>query len=354
MKYDFKHPEELYKEVIEHYGGKVNKMELWYVNINTDNQKKIKEILEDDEKVYMINNLIYVNILMNIDYENENKWLLCRGCCNPFYGSFPHLLFNVNINDDEIMASIFNYLVYYCEIRKVCNSCDNDAQYNCPDCDNMDFCEECMEVNKHEQINMKKIDQTEKSKELCDVCGKKVPTYSNNKYYYLCEQCFSDNPHKNHKLVKIKDNNNLMNDNEIIVSIKKKLYIHFALRILNDTGKENKWNIFETNGICSIFNNENEEIKNEINKLKLSNSLLNELKNIEMEFSQKNDRIIRKYFVYEIDKFNFLYGSKIPFAGDKTIVDFYYSAIKIIKNTQKERDNKKNNTISDASDLIEL
>jgi predicted amidophosphoribosyltransferase len=65
---------------------------------------------------------------------------------------------------------------------------------------------------------MKKIDQTEKSKELCDVCGKKVPTYSNNKYYYLCEQCFSDNPHKNHKLVKIKDNNNLMNDNEIIDS----------------------------------------------------------------------------------------------------------------------------------------
>jgi hypothetical protein len=354
MKYDFKHPEELYKEAIEYYGGKVNNMKLWYVNINTDDQNKLKEILEDNDQIYMLNNLIYVNILMNIDYGNENKWLLCKGCCNPFYGSFPYLLFNINMNNDEIIESIFNYLMYYCEIRKVCNSCDESAEYNCPDCDNMDFCEKCMEVNKHEQIHMEKIDDSEKNKELCDVCGKAVPTYSNNKYYYLCDKCFSDNPHKNHKLIKIKDNNNLINDNELIIVIKKKLYMHFASIILFDTDKKNKWDLFETNGVCLIFNNDNEEIKNRVKKLKINGGLITELKKIEMEFSQKFDCVIRKYFIYDFNKFNFLYGNRIPFTGSKTIIDFYYGVLKMINDVKNKKYNKQINSITDENDLIEL
>lgn len=351
IKYDFRHPEELYEDILEKFDCKVNKTLSVYINTNSDDQKKIKKWIDNNDlELLHVDNVIYINILMNVNYKNENKWLLSKACCNPFYGSIPFSFFgNLQYIENEVLTEhIFHYLINYNEINKICNSCNKIAKFNCPECDNVDFCEDCFRSNMHEKIHLNKLNDKDEIFELCDVCGKNMPSYGNKKYYCLCEECFNNNPHKNHKLVKIKEKDNFLTKKELIVILKKKIYMHFAFRILSTFDKTNKWEPFEKDNICSIFNSNNKIVKENIKNVKISKKILDELKRIEKEFANHFDKVIRKFFVYKYEQFNFLYGNKMPFTSNNSIATFYFDAINMIKKI-----NTKDNIVSNE-DNIEL
>lgn len=360
IKYDYRYPEDLYKDIIENFNYDVKHVLKVYINVKSDDQEEIKKKLKNNNlELLTIDNIIYVNILMNIQYENENKWLLCKACCNPFFGTLPYsFLGGLDLlQSEELLNGIFLYLIYNNEIRKICNCCDNKAIYNCPECDNLDFCEECVKENMHEKINLTKYNEKEKIGELCDICGKKIPSYTNKKYYCMCEDCFQDNPHKNHKLVKINYNDNLLSDDELIIKLKKKIYIHYAYEILNkyyQYDKIKKWDIYEEDNRCCIFNNKNKTVKNRVNFFKIEKRTLDELKKIELEYGNYFDKLIRKFFVYEQSQYNFLYGDNVPLYCKESIANFYFDAIDLINKVKYERENKKQNDIMDNNEEIVL
>jgi hypothetical protein len=378
--YDWKHPEKFFFDVIEHFDGKINlTLETYTCEYFKDNQNKIKKYLEDKNEFPFSN--ICINILMNIEFKEENKeenkWLLPSGYCEFLPMFFPMALFYKTNNNDEnendygdelfsfdgvnedILEKCREYLFFNKNIRKICNSCSKDAVYNCKECDNVDFCEECHQTSKYEKLHMKKLNDNDNDKKgLCDICGKKEPIYSNNDYYCLCKDCFVDNPHRNHQLTKIEKKSNLFNDNQIIAILKKSLYYHFAVQILDRCYRSHKWIKFEKNDICQIFNCENPIIIAYIELQKIKEKTLQELKEIELEFSELFDKMIRKYFVYEFRIFDFFFRSAnniIVFGSDENCVKFCHDGIKMVKSIKNKKVCKKeNNDLKLDDDIIEL
>jgi hypothetical protein len=360
VNYNWKHPEKLYFDVIEYFDGKINSFLTTYICASCkDDQNKIKQYLEEKNEFSFSN--IHINILMNIEFQGENKWLLTSGYCESLEIFFPLALFikeqildNDNDNEYEeydnqkdilesfdcinenVLEKIRDFLFWNKNSRKICNSCEKDAVYNCKECDNVDFCEECQQTSRYEKLHMKKLLDSEK-KGICDVCGKKQPDYSNKNYYYLCADCFIDNPHRNHQLTKLEKKSNLFNDDEMIKILKKTLYYYFAVQILQrcNSNKSQKWKILEKDNICQIFNCEHPVIVAYIELQKIKEDILEELKKIELEFSELFDKMIRKFFVYDIRQFDFIFrgaNNIVVFGSDKNCVDFYNNSIIMIKN----------------------
>jgi hypothetical protein len=381
VNYDWKHPEKFYFDVMEYFNCRINTTLTNYsCGFFNDNQNEIQNYLEKKTEDSFSD--IKINILMNIDYNNENKWLLTYGYCEWLPMLFPLFLFNEN-NDNEnendnnnnndyyhenyyynkfpsakedILEKCKDYLFFNKNMRKICNSCNNNAVYNCEECDNLDFCEECEKTCKYEKLHMKKLNCSEK-KNLCDVCGKKQSDYSNNDYYYLCSDCFIDNPHKNHKLTKIKNKSNLYDDKEMISILKKNFYYHFAIQILKRCHFINLWKNFEKNNVCQIFNCEYPIIVAYIELLKIKGKTLKELKNIEIEFSELFDKMIRKYFTSEFNQFDFFFRSSnniVTFYSDENCNKFCHDGIKLIKNKKKILPKKENVDINFDNDFIDL
>lgn len=370
VNYDWKHPEKFYCDVIEYFDGKVNStLDIYTCVPLKDNQNKIKKYLEDkDESIY---SGICINTLMNITYQGENKWLLSSGYCEYLPMFFPFALFYKNNNkfedenylesfdgvNEDILEECREYLFFNKNIRKVCNSCNKDAIYNCKECDNVDFCEECYQTSKYEKLHMKKLYANEKAG-LCDVCGKEESLYSNNDYYCLCEDCFVDNPHRNHQLTKLEKRSNLFNDDQIIAALKKSLYYHFAIQILERCNISQKWINLEKDNICRIFNCENPIIMAYIELQGIKEKTLQELKEIELEFSELFDKMIRKYFIYDFRSFDFFFknaNNVITFSSDENCIKFCHDGIKMVKSIKTKNIHKKeNNDLKLNDDIIEL
>jgi hypothetical protein len=379
VNYDWRHPEKFYYDIIEYFDGKINStLETYVCEYFKDNQNKIKKYIEDKDEFAFSN--IYINSLINITYQGENKWLLTFGYCEYLPIFFPFALFykinNNNDNDDDnynnnfvdklesfdgvnedILERCREYLFVNKNIRKICNSCNKDAVYNCKECDNVDFCEECYQTSKYEKLHMKKLNDNEK-KGLCDVCGKKEPVYSNNDYYCLCADCFVDNPHRNHQLTKIEKRSNLFDDNQITTILKKSLYYHFAVQILERCNSSQKWINLEKDNICRIFNCENPIIMAYIELQKIKEKTLQELKEIELEFSELFDKMIRKYFVYDFRNFDFFFrnaNNAITFSSDENCVKFCHDGMKMVKSIKtKNVCKKENNDLKLDDNTIEL
>jgi hypothetical protein len=389
VQYDWKHPEKFYFDTIEYFGGKVNNHMLTYVNsYYADNQNKIKKYLEEiDTFNFDFAKCTYVNILANITFKNENKWILCTGCCEYFPIFFPSSLFfnakKVNNLDDcvddvddaiydqsdneddhyestvnvkhEILEECLDDILFIDRVNKICNCCKKKAIYTCVLCDNADYCEECNKENKYEKIHLKKIENDVKSNGgLCDVCGITIPVYTSDELYCLCNDCFIDNPHRNHELTKIEPKNHLMDTFQVQVALKKSLYYHFSILVLenffskNNKGdkKQQAWEMYkETDGVCRIFNCKNNIVNEFIKTMKIKDSILKELKSIELEFQNIFDKMIRRYFVYEFRNFEYLFKSAhdiVSFVSNNNAIKFYKDASAMIKsfvslNNKKEK-----------------
>ena len=386
VQYDWKHPEKFYFDVIEYFGGKVNNYVLTYVNdYFADDQDKIKKHLEEIEDFQCdLYKCTYINILANITFNNENKWILCTGCCEYFPIFYPSSLFfsakkinneNTNVDDSEddhyesfinvryeILEKCINDLFYVAHNNKICNCCKEPATYTCKECDNADYCDECYNDHKYEKIHMKKIDKSYKSSKnqsktdhadgLCDVCGKCRPTYTSDKLYCLCDNCFTNNPHRNHQLTLIEKQTHLMDKDQVQNTLKKSFYYHFAIFVLKNLVFEDKknnklqnlWLNYEGNDeVCRIFSCENPAVIKFIkSKMKIKPKVLQELRSIELEFQNIFDKIIRKYFVFDFRIFEYLIKSAhdiLLFCSDENAIKFYKSSLRFVSASEAKLKN---------------
>lgn len=355
VNYNWKRPDLLYLDVIEYFDGKVNNILTTLIDgVHNDNQNQIKKYIENKVPSFLIfGPPTAMNMMMDVTFENKNYWLLCDGCIENSPMVIPSAYFYTNENSEEdlsynvcleILEECKTTLLHKNNMVKICNSCNENAMYTCKQCDNVDFCEECHLKNKYEKVHLKKLDP-KKITCLCDICGRHKPIYGNDDNYCLCQLCFENNPHRNHQLTKIEKVSNLLSDEEAIRALKKSLYYHYALQILQKFGKNKSWDLFEQNGICCIFNNDNSDVKECINNMKpqIKNQILGELKEIELEFSVLCDKMIRKFYVLEFRFFNFFVKNAnyiLLFSANANVNKFYKNGIKMIKLRQQKKEIK--------------
>lgn len=352
VNYDSRHPEKLYSDVVEYFNGKINSIFTNYTCLFfKDDQNKIKQYLENRDNYCL--SYIRANILMNIEFEGKNKWLVTIGYCETLHRLYPltllydkknHLYKSPECLDEDILKKVLDFLLWNDNTRKVCNFCGDDAVYNCEKCDNVDLCEKCQQLCYTKKLTVENLivkKLTDDQKEgLCDICGKKEPDYLNDKkYFYLCTDCYANNTHKNHELQKIEKKSNLFNDEEVIMILKKTYYYYFATKILKKCNKSEKWKPLEKNNMCQIFNCEHPTIVSLVKSQNIKDDTLKELKKIELEFSELFDKMVRKFFVYNIDDYDYIFRAShniILFCSDEVCENFYNNGTKMI-------DDKKNN-----------
>lgn len=349
--YNWKKLDVFYKDVLTFYNYNVkNNISLYTNRFYKDNQKKIKEHIENKQEnsitLFFGNYELTVQyILFCINDNDENKWLFTDGIIEYSNITIPSAFFfyNLDANDNFAieknmysMNSCKNMLLNETNMYKICNICNEPAEYTCLHCDNFDYCETCHQNLTHKHVVMKKIENNlSEISNLCDTCGKKIATYNYNTYF-LCDSCYVNNPHDEHEMTKI-NNTNLLSTKDAMENIEKILYFHYVMKFFSKIKK----NLFDTfineDDNITIFNNNSIVFSFLVEQMHISKNILKQLCEIEKKQVIFVDNVIRKYYCkYDILSLFKAKYNLFTFNSDSCVNKFYYNAINLIKTCEKK------------------
>lgn len=147
-----------------------------------------------------------------------------------------------------------------------------------------------------------------------------------------------NNPHKNHKVIKLELEEKILSDNEILFIIRNSFYFYYVKKILDILLNDDQLFMCNNKKQNKIFTNKEQNIINYINILNIKKIILDELKNIENIMNESTDNIIRKYLT---DCYGLYYSYMLPeyliFNSDQSVNTFYFDAKKLIKNNIKKK-----------------
>ena len=84
---------------------------------------------------------------------------------------------------------------------------------------------------------------------ICDICYKGHAKYFGDgecNKYNICQECFVDNPHKNHKLIKLEMEKKIKSGEKTMKILENSLYMHYIVKIIR---------LFDSNELNDLCNN---------------------------------------------------------------------------------------------------
>jgi hypothetical protein len=347
INYNDIHLHKFFTDVITYFGGVVHDVMYTYIEKgHNDNQKKIHKTI--------INNQYYracviEYCLIHLTYNNKTGWIIVGGRLGVSQ-TYPSCYIidketNVPILNNlsqKVLNRMKDFLIEPISPRRLCNICgEANMLYTCLKCYNIDFCEKCSKNNFHEKIHMKKIsddNEDEKYKKiLCDVCCRGFAKYFGNDcndLYNICQDCYIDNPHKNHKLTKLEMDEKIKSDDKIIEILENSLYVNYTTKMLGLFNNDEVINLCKNKKLNRIFSDEkNSDL---VTQLKIKKKVLDELKKIEKNHNERIDRIIRKYISHNYIPVICMCPDILIFYSNNNADNFYFKCKKMIEKSKKK------------------